>query len=191
MSESPKDKTSRKIANLLEKYCFECQASVYLFPDSEFSHLEQVNEVKRLIKKDNPNEFMMSFISEHINRDEGERFPYITFYSWNRLTGTLVREKQEYYGFVVAGESKDKPNRKIISHRMYIDQIEGIIKKLRKEKIFDLSLYFGEKKFSRYTLLNKKNEPPIKILAKIQEEYRSRRDSLYAEREISKQMRRR
>lgn len=173
MSELPKDKTSRKLANFLEKYCFEYQATIYLPNEDGYSFIEKIETAKRLIKKDNPDQFILSFVSRF--RKNGEKL-HIAFYSWSPLVGVSVRERQEQYGFAVLGERSDHPRRRLISRHLRFDQIEGLIRKLREEKIYDLTLYFGKQKFRRYSFLNIKNEPSSLELGAIQQRYRSKRD---------------
>lgn len=185
MSESPVDKTSRKFASIIEKYCFRWQATVYLADVDIEDNLKQIAQIKRLIENDNSNQYILYFISHSTNKETGEQQPFICFYSWENLIGVRVRAEQNNYGFRVVGESSSKPNRKLISRRLRIDMIEGLVKAIKRDKIFDLNMYFGDHKFRRYSFLNKKCKPTDQELAQIREEYLEERNKLYAKRSKS------
>ncbi|NYT78087.1 hypothetical protein H0A71_13895 [Alcaligenaceae bacterium] len=182
MSESPQNKTSRKLANLLEKYCFTYQATVFLSDENPEQNLQDIKKIKSLIKKDNPQSFMLSFISHSLNRVMREEQPYICFYSWDNLIGTSTRKAQADMDIRVAGERTDQPNRKFISRLLMIDQIDGTIKRIRKEKIFNLDIYFEELKFRRFSFLNEKHQPSQSELAALQKDHKEKQERLAARR---------
>lgn len=182
MSESPVDKTSRKLADILKKHCFDWQATVYLNDASIEGNIQQLACIKKMITKDNPDKFILCFISHSANKVTGELQPYICFYSWENLIGTSLRAAQEAEEFRIAGERNDQPKRTLISRRLRIDQVEGLNKIIRKEKIHDLHNYFGDHKFRRFSFINSKCKPDADQLERIREDFIKRREELYATR---------
>ena len=182
MSESPVDKTSRKLADILKRHCFDWQATVYLTDASIEGNIQQIARIKKMITKDNPDKFILCFISHSANRVTGELQPYICFYSWKNLTGTSLRAAQDTEKFRIVGERNDQPKRTLISRTLRIDQVEGLNKIIRKEKIYDLHNCFGDYKFRRFSFINSKCKPNAKELVKIREDFIEKRDELYASR---------
>lgn len=182
MSESPADKTSRKLADIMKSHCFRWQASTYLPDYSIEENIRHVSLIKKLISKDNPDQYILCFISHCVNDETGELQPYICFYSWSNLIGTSLRAAQKTEEFRVAGERRDQPKRTFISRKLQIDKVEGFHKIIRKDKIHDLHDYFGDHKFRRFSFINSKYKPNADELERRREDFIEIRDVFYENR---------
>ena len=115
MSEDAVAKTTRKIVSAMTRYQLFHQATIYLDEANDaVTNLRIINRLKRLIKEDNKDKFIMYFISrspDFETTDDGLiiAHPYITFRSNCRIYGARILKEQEKSGgaFRVVGRGKE------------------------------------------------------------------------------------
>lgn len=131
-------------------FCF--YATVHLNSDDAAINKRTIERAKRLIKKDNPEELIFYFISRNSDED-GVFRAYISFYSFKRLVGTrlLAEESKANSEFSIAGQQSYK--RIKISKNIEV-RYQGIIKKIKEGKVYDLSFVSLPDRFKRFGFLN-------------------------------------
>lgn len=166
MSESPKQKTTRKVVSAMRSFDLFHQATIYLYGDAE-TNKRTINRLKRLITEENKDEgnLIMYFISKgpdkSIDKDTGEPsgdiVPYISFRSEQRIKGSRVLLEEKKYKdnqFKVVGSAK---------HKLYIstnmeNRYGGTINNIEKNGVYDLSEVELPLRFNRFGFLNKPKE---------------------------------
>lgn len=151
MSESPQQRTTRKIVSAMENNELFHQATVYLYGDSE-ENQRTIARLKRLITLEN-DQLIMYFISKAIDKEDGVIVPYITFRSEGRIKGkSVLTEEKKYDGlFRVVGSAKHK---NYISTNME-KRYAGTIKSIKDHGVYDLSIVELPIRINRFGFLNK------------------------------------
>jgi hypothetical protein len=164
MSESPQQKTTRKVVAAMRKYDLFHQATIYLFGDAE-TNKRTIARLKRLITEENKDDgaIIMYFISRGADKsidDEtgnpsGEIVPYISFRSEQRIKGSKVIAAEKNLNddklFKVVGSAKHK---NYISTNME-KRYAGTIKSIKDHGVYDLSIVELPIRINRFGFLNK------------------------------------
>lgn len=163
MMENSEDKTVRHIVNYLTNYDWLYQYSIFV--DVNYLDVEEAKNVAKnwLLKfddkrfrdylrkkKGNEDVAMMYVIRKHLHRNHPSKKSfqqfYITMYSSNEIHG--LDDAQNYSDFPL-----NTLDRKVTDKK-----IESICSALKNQKLHDLSLLGGKK---RYTIINKAKLRPI------------------------------
>lgn len=154
MAESPRDKTTRKLADAMEEHAFSFYATVYLNAEDADVNKRTIDRAKRLIKDDNPDQLVFFFISKNKPSGMDSFYPYISFYSHENLVGTrlIAEQAKNADDFNISNGNR----KRFISKNME-DRYQGIIRKIREGKVFDLSDVALPNRIRRWGLLMKKN----------------------------------
>lgn len=153
MSESAIDKTTRKVVEAMESHPFCFYATVHLNSADAEVNKRTIERSKRLIKQDNPTQLIFYFVSRNADSD-GEFRPYISFYSYERLSGNrlLAEEAKCEAEFAISGKASSK---RIYISRNIEAKYQGIVRKIKEGKVYDLSYLELPEKFKRFGFLNK------------------------------------
>lgn len=156
MAESPRDKTTRKLANVMEENAFSFYATVYLNAEDSDINKRTIERAKRLIRKDNPDQLVFFFISKNKPRGMDSFYPYISFYSHENLVGTklIVEQAKNPEAFNI---SNGEVRKNFISTKIPEVRYQGKIKKIREGKVFDLCVVELPDRLKRFGFLNQKN----------------------------------
>lgn len=155
MSESAIDKTTRKVVDAMQSHQFCFYATVHLNSYDIEENKKTIERSKRLIKQDNPDQLIFYFISRNADSD-GEFRPYISFYSYERLSGKrlLAEEAKREADFAISGKTSSK---RIYISRNIEAKYQGIVRRIKEGKVYDLSYLELPEKFKRFGFLNKAN----------------------------------
>ena len=171
MAETAKEKTTREVAGIFARHHFTYMASVFIHTDDIDERTKTIARIKRIVKEENPDLYVFFFLTTHTEKATGEVQLYLTFFTWDSLVGVRLRKEQEHGCIAIAGESRSKPNRKRISQGFSIMKMQGWINKIRRDKVFDLRLFFGKAQVKRYGFLNAKKKPSDNQLASFKADY--------------------
>lgn len=152
MSETAIDKTTRKVVEAMRQHQFCFYATVHLNSDDPEENKRTIERSKRLVKLDNPDQLIFYFMSRNADQD-GEFRPYISFYSHDRLVGTRLLAEQEKSDSEFAISGKPGKNRVYISRNIEA-KYQGIIRKIKEGKVYDLSFLELPDRFKRFGFLN-------------------------------------
>lgn len=155
MAESPRDKTTRKLADAMEEHAFSFYATVYLNAEDADVNKRTIDRAKRLIKEDNPDQLVFFFISKNKPSGMDSFYPYISFYSHENLVGTrlIAEQAKNADDFNISGG-----RRKHFISTNIERKYQGIIDKIRDGKVFDLCVVELPERLKRFGFLNKEKQ---------------------------------
>lgn len=164
MSESPQQKTTRKVVSAMRQHQFFHQATIYLYGDAE-ENQKTIAKLKRLITEENKDEgfTIMYFLSRGVDKsidddtDEpsGQIVPYISFRAEQRIKGTkildLEKKQKDLKLFKVVGRKKHKTYISTNMEKRY----QGTIDIIENNGVYDLSIVELPIRINRFGFLNK------------------------------------